>query len=151
MILVAGISDTYNNRNITAALLDRAEAVKQFVARAHRLPDNKELNALFEGLPSHRAPGYQYTLNISLPDSPLPPNGVSDTSQWTLSLWRGEWNEYYCSWNGYISLTTQTANIWKVCGPCIPAPFAAVGCFYAAHRRKVGKALRAENPTSSRS
>ena len=135
LLVLVGIGQVEKNRKVAADLADRADAVRKFVAQTQRLPTETELEGLSASLPTRYPPRYHYSLNASIPEAPRSPNGTLDTTNWVLSFWRGEWSDYYCSWNGYSSVGAQTS-ILGFCGPFIVAPLVAVGSFYAAHRRK---------------
>jgi hypothetical protein len=115
----------HKNQLEFADMKDRVAAVEKFESKNNRPPSKEELPSVLAGLPV-RYSETQYKF-ASTPDyCPIKvPGGWPNTSGWILYFWRGEWYEYYTSWNKHYTLAEQ-ATWWGFCGPMLFCPVAAV-------------------------
>jgi hypothetical protein len=91
-------------------------SVREFKAKAGRLPTNEDL---------YQLSGYYFGQPPPSPGAPelhVPPGG------WIIWYWRGEWPEYYTSWDDHYSLE-EGLSLWGFCRPLTFMPVAAVLCF----------------------
>jgi hypothetical protein len=103
-ILTSGSIDhtIEKSRKIESAFQNAAEFVDSFIEKNHRLPTEKE----FGGRQISEA-GEFHGRGIGLNNSaePLPKSfGMPPPGSYYLSLWRGEWEEYYAPWSRQSSL-----------------------------------------------
>jgi hypothetical protein len=145
LMLLLSRKQIHKNRLELADMRDRVAAVEKFELKNNRLPAKDEFQALLAALPSRYG---KHAYEIASSDNcPIIVSGDSPkTPGWVIFFWRGEWFEYYCSWNKYYTLTEQ-ASWWGFCGIILFMPL--VGCvliagsFIPALNRKTD---RAENP-----
>ena len=100
---------TQNAKNfiVLADMKERVEAVREFQRQKARLPTDEELAALSSALPV-RLHRYEYHIEASKGSSdPDYPQNWPATGGWVLSFWRGEWWEYYSSWDDRYTLSKQ--------------------------------------------
>lgn len=100
---------TQNAKNllVLADMKDRVQAVRDFQRQNARFPDKEELAHLSRALPV-RYHLYDYYLSFSpLSGDREYPKGWPSAGGWVLCFWRGEWSEYYSSWDDRYSLSVQ--------------------------------------------
>jgi hypothetical protein len=97
------------------------EAVKGFQKERHRLPGGEEFRILSASLPSRN----EYWLATTPEECAIQMPGGWKAGGWAMWYWRGEWNEYYSSWNDFYSLTDQ-ASWWGFCGFLLFLPILAL-------------------------
>lgn len=103
-----GTHQSFKNLRINRDFKAAVSRVQDFRSEKGRLPTDLEMAAITAKLPV-RGHQFDYELNITHSLIPLPPGSVLNDEVWTLSFWRGEWREYYLSWNGYNSLDWQSS------------------------------------------
>ena len=100
---------TQNAKNllVLADMKDRVQGVREFQRQNARLPSNEEIAVLSSALPVRHF-RYQYQIETSpiSHDRDFPKNWPA-AGGWVLSFWRGEWREYYSSWDDRYTLSTQ--------------------------------------------
>jgi len=129
-VLFLSAKQIHKNRLVLADMQDRVAAVEKFESKSNRLPTREEFPGLLTDLPV-RNHAYNYEFASSSNDCPFNvPGGWPQTSGWAIYFWRGEWEEFYTSWNKHYTLTEQST-WWGFCGPLLFCPVAAV-CFIAA-------------------
>ena len=99
---------TQNAKNLVvlADMKDRVQAVREFQRQNARLPSNQEIAALSSVLPI-RYFRYEYQIETSpISRDPDFPKNWPTAGGWVLSFWRGEWKEYYSSWDDRYTLST---------------------------------------------
>jgi hypothetical protein len=143
LMLLLSSKQIHKNRLELAAMRDRVAAVEKFELKNNRPPAKDEFQGLLAVLPS-RYGRHPYEIASTSDDCPIKVSGDwPKTSGWVLYFWRGEWYEYYCSWNKYHTLTGQ-ASWWGFCGIILFMPL--VGCvliagsFIPALNRKIDRA-----------
>jgi len=149
LVLLSG-KQINKNRLELADMQDRVTAVEKFELKNYRAPTKEELHGLFTGLPVRHIANDEYDLASTPRDCPFEvPGGWPDTPGWVIYFWRGEWYEYYSSWNKHYTLTEQ-ASWWGFCGPMLFCPLAAaifIGTsFLPAVRRKRPAVKNAPHP-----
>jgi hypothetical protein len=100
---------TQNAKNllVLADMKDRVQAVREFQRQNERLPSKEELAGLSSALPV-RYFRYDYYIETSkVSHDPDYPQDWPATGGWVLSFWRGEWWEYYSSWDDRYTLSKQ--------------------------------------------
>jgi len=136
------------NRLQLAEMQECVGKVEAFRSQNHRLPTKEEFHGILAGLARHNVSLGEFELSSTPQDCPIQvPGGWPNASGWVMYYWRGEWYEYYTSWNNRYTLTEQ-ASWWGFCGPMLFSPLAAVlfigSSFLPALRRKKA---RTENPS----
>lgn len=100
---------TQNAKNLVvlADMKDRVQVVREFQRKNERLPSKEELAALSSALPV-RYFRYDYQIETSkVSHDPDYPHNWPATGGWVLMFWRGEWWEYYSSWDDRYTLSKQ--------------------------------------------
>jgi hypothetical protein len=124
--IAGGWRQIAKNRSVLADMEARVSAIKEFQRAEGRLPSETELAGISERLPT-RYFGYDYQLDTrpgGRVDSGYP-TGWPASGGWVLWFWRGEWAEYYSSWDGHYTLRDQLS-WWAFCWPSVIALAAAV-------------------------
>jgi len=123
VVLLSG-EQIHKNQLELADMNDRVGAVEKFEIKNNRPPTKEELPNVLAGLPvRYFANGYE--LAATPEDCPITiPGGWPKTPGWVLYFWRGEWYEYYTSWNKHYTLA-EDATWWGFCGPMLFCPVAA--------------------------
>jgi hypothetical protein len=118
-------SQVRKNRTLLADMQDAVNAIKQFQRDSGRLPNAEELTEIEKRLPRRYSLPYAFHFGAppAGPEEHLP--SEARNGGWILWYWRGEWAEWYTSWDDHYSLAEQTS-LWRFCGPLIAAPFGAV-------------------------
>jgi hypothetical protein len=114
------------NRSILADMQDRVAAIEEFERKEARLPSETELSEISERLPT-RYFRYDYQLDTrsgGAIDAGYP-TGWPVSGGWVLWFWRGEWAEYYSSWDRHYTLSEQLS-WWAFSWPSVSALAAAV-------------------------
>ena len=113
---------------LLADMRDVVAAIKSFQQRSGRLPTDAELSKIEDALP-RRYP-LKYDFCFGAPPSQPGENYPSEAKNggWMIWYWRGEWSEFYSSWDDHYSLEDQ-ADFWRFCGPLIWAPPTAAAFF----------------------
>jgi hypothetical protein len=135
-------SQVAKNKNLLADMQDCVRAIKEFEKKFGRLPTEEELGKIEDSLP--RSYSLRYGFRFGVPPSQRDmsyPKARPESEGWMIWYWRGEWSEYYSSWDDHYSLEEQ-ASWWGFCGPLLFAPVIAVG-FFALRSLRV---LRKEGP-----
>ncbi|RLS39288.1 MAG: hypothetical protein DWH81_08735 [Planctomycetota bacterium] len=126
-----GTHQSFKNLRINRDFKAAVSCVQDFRSVTGKLPTDIELAMLTAKLPvrEHR---FNYEVNSTLSLVPQPAGGELNNTVWTLSFWRGEWAEYYLSWNGYNSLDWQSS--WLLfCGlQSLPTLFLSWACLAGA-------------------
>jgi hypothetical protein len=109
-LLIVGTSGKQiaKNRLVLADMQDRVSAIEGFQSREGRLPTAGELASMSQTLPV-RYLQYDYELQTR-PGGGIDsdyPQGWPASGGWILSFWRGEWTEYYSSWDRHYTLADQ--------------------------------------------
>jgi len=110
------------NRGELADMKDRVQAIQDFHNRNSRFPSHEELKQLSDSL---RTRWYrkEYYLDISPRENTRTgyPSNWPATGGWVLSFWRGEWDEYYSSWDDHYTLADKLS-WWYYNGPLMFSP-----------------------------
>lgn len=123
-ILVLSAKQIHKNKLELADMKDRVAAVEKFEFKNNRLPTKDEFPSLLIGLPVRYAEVYEIASTSR--DCPFEvAGGWPNTPGWVIYFWRGEWYDYYTSWNKHYTLAEQ-ATWWGFCGPMLFCPVAAV-------------------------
>jgi hypothetical protein len=117
-VLILGTSSNQIRKN-KIALSDMqavVQRIREFKTRAGRLPTEEELHHL-------GASGFRFGAppRGSAPELHAQPGG------WIIWYWRGEWSEYYTSWDDHYSLE-EGISLMSFCGPFFFLPAAAALC-----------------------
>ena len=108
IVLATGGKQVAKNRLVLADMQDRVTAIEAFQSREARLPSAGELASISQTLPV-RYFQYDYQLDTTAGggvDSGYP-QGWPASGGWVLWFWRGEWAEYYSSWDRHYTLGDQ--------------------------------------------
>jgi hypothetical protein len=108
IVVAAGLKQVAKNRLVLADMQDRVTAIEAFQSREARLPSVDELASISQALPV-RYFDYDYQLDTTADggvDSGYP-RGWPASGGWVLWFWRGEWAEYYSSWDRHYTLVDQ--------------------------------------------
>jgi type II secretory pathway pseudopilin PulG len=129
LIIPLGSMQVSKNSRELSDMKECVQAVEHFNRENGRLPTSKELEQLSAGLSStHRT--HQYEITTSSWDFSEISNTIwSSSGGWAIYYWRGEWYEYYTSWNNLYSLS-KNASLWGFFGPTLFLPVIAVFLFY---------------------
>ena len=130
------------NRLLLADMRDRVDAVREFHTRNLRLPTQREFTPLSASLPA-RSHLYDYQINQSgSSNDPFAPRESPYAGGWTLSIWRGEWNDFYSSWDNRYTLSDRLSYraFW---GWLLWSPLLAIGLLFLRRHRF----LRDNKPT----
>jgi hypothetical protein len=123
LVLLSG-KQINKNRLELADMRDRVAVVEKFELKNNRPPSKKEFQDLLVGLPVRY---FAETYEFASTEAECPvnaPGGWPKTPGWTIYFWRGEWYEYYTSWNKHYTLEEQST-WWRFCGPFLFCPIAA--------------------------
>lgn len=130
-----GYRQVEKNKLVFADFKDRVSAVRVFIRDVGRLPGESELAEITAALPV-REFKYKYELADS-PEKMVHINKLGNWPKggWALYFWRGEWHEWYSSWNDHYYMEDQLS-LWGFAGPFIigAAVFSAL-CFFAARHK----------------
>ena len=132
LLLLMSWKQINKNQKVLADMKDRVVAIRGFQKDHERLPTKNELEGISRSLPV-RYTAYDYELQTSS-NGMLSITNWPQSGGWALSFWRGEWTEYYTSWNEEYSLTQQ-ASWWGFCGPLLFCPVVAVLLFFTSRLR----------------
>ena len=129
VLLVSG-KQISQNRLELADMQDRVEAVKKFQKEQGHLPTDDELRVLPSCLPIRHF-GNEYRVASNSRDCAIKiPEEWPKSGGWVMWFWRGEWHEYYSSWNNHYTLAEQ-ASWWGFCGVLLFLPVVAISFFAA--------------------
>lgn len=134
LMIMVFLGQLTKNRKIYCDFNDRIQAVYEFRIRAGRLPTESELDQLSAMLPIRHS-GFDYEINTTLAEVPQPMPGNLNGDNWTLSFWRGEWSEYYLTWNGVNTLEWQSSFFRMSTTFVFPPLIASIGCFLGAWKQ----------------
>jgi hypothetical protein len=140
LLFLAGSKQVAKNKAVFADMKDCVSAVQAFAIKEGRLPDHNEFTNIIATLPIryHR---YNYELSDSPEKARIQIEGLKSWPKggWVLYFWRGEWHEWYSSWNGRYSMANQLT-IWNFGGPIIiGAALLGLGCFFAIQHKRLRK------------
>lgn len=147
IMFFACIAQLSRNRKVHGDFMDRVQLVSDFRNKEGRLPTDIELNQLSGSLPV-RFFRYNYEINTTLSKVTRPPHGELSVDNWTLSFWRGEWSEYYLSWNGENTLDWQASGFRMGGTFVLPPLIITIGCFLGAWA--LNQRIRSRLPDSIR-
>ena len=113
LLFLGTFTQNEKDQAVFADMKDRVAAVRTFTAREGRLPNDIEFSSLIASLPV-RYYRYDYKLSDSPEKTSLAIEGLGKESKggWVLYFWRGEWHEWYSSWNDHYSLANRST-LWK--------------------------------------
>jgi hypothetical protein len=122
LLLLSG-QQIRKNRLELADMQDRVAAVEKFELKNNRPPSKEEFQSVIAGLP------VRYSVNYKFAPTPADcqitvPGGWPKTTGWVIYYWRGEWYEYYTSWDKHYTLA-QEATWWGFCGQVLFSPVVA--------------------------
>jgi hypothetical protein len=119
IVVAAGANQVAKNRRVLADMEDRVAAIEALQSREARLPSTDELASISQTLPV-RYFQYDYHLDTTAGGGADPsyPQGWPASGGWVLWFWRGEWAEYYSSWDRHYTLGDQLS-WWAFCWPGI--------------------------------
>ena len=106
--VAGGPKQVAKNRRTLADMQERIAAIEAFQSKEARLPSDEELARIDQGLPV-RDSRFNYWLDTTPYRVAQPgyPQGWPASGGWVLRLWRGEWEEYYSSWDRHYTLGDQ--------------------------------------------
>jgi hypothetical protein len=92
-------------------MMPLVEFIKSFKLKKSRLPTSEEFNKWTrDAMPEARGITYIRSLANVLGNDKNKFEGVDWTNNFAVGIWRGEWEEYYFSWNDKYDVNTYT---WK--------------------------------------
>jgi hypothetical protein len=129
-----------NSRKIEAAFHSGAEFANAVMASTGRPPTRKQ----FEAWANSQPKGIYSPADLLLMDRNFPPEviqqfGVPPPNAYVLSLWRGEWDEYFAGWSAESTLTFDRSAYSLLCSPLADLVAFAVLAFFTAF---LGRRLR---------
>jgi hypothetical protein len=140
LLLSIGSKQAAKNKTVLADMKDRVSAVQAFASKEGRLPDRKEFTNLIASLPV-RFTTFDYQLSDARETTPVKIEGLQTWPKggWVLYFWRGEWFEWYSSWNDHYSLADQVT-IWSFGGSfMIATGLVGLACFSALGHKRLRK------------
>jgi hypothetical protein len=148
LIIPGAFSQVQKNKMLLADMKDAVTAIKQFKEKTGHLPTDHELSKIEDSLPRRYSLRYNFSFGPppSQPGQNYPEKALNDG--WIISYWRGEWSEYYSSWDNHYSLEDQLSPS-DFYGPFIWAPVASLMFFSLAFLpafRKKAQQGAAANP-----
>ena len=126
LLIPLSASQIAKNKMLLADMRDCVRSIKEFEKNFGRLPSEEELGKIEDSLP--RRYSLRYGFRFGAPPSQTDmsyPKARPESEGWMIWYWRGEWSEYYSSWDDHYSLEHQ-ASWWGFFGPLLFAPLGAV-------------------------
>ena len=145
LLIPLSSSQVAKNKKLLADMQDCVRAIKDFEKKSGWLPTQEELGKIEDSLPRRYSLryGFRFGAPPSQPDMSYPKDRPLSEG-WMIWYWRGEWSEYYSSWDDHYSLDEQAS--WRgFCGPLLFAPLVAAA-FLAL---RMIPALRKEEPNQT--
>ena len=125
LLILASVNQVNKNEMLLTDVRSIVAAIYAFKQTNDRLPTVSELSTLEDSVP-RRYP-LKYNFKFGVPPSQPGENYPTQlkAGEWIIWYWRGEWSEYYSSWDNHYSLEEQT-DLWNFCKPILWAPFATI-------------------------
>ena len=145
LLIPLSSSQVSKNKKLLADMQDCVREVREFEKKFGSLPTEEELGKIEDSLPRRYSLRYGFRFGAP-PSQPgmIYPKAKPESEGWMIWYWRGEWSEYYSSWDDHYSLEEQ-ASWWGFCGPLLFAPVISAG-FLALRSLRV---LRKQGPNKS--
>jgi hypothetical protein len=121
LMIPASFSQVRKNKMLLADIRDIVVAIKTFNLANGRLPTDDELSKIEDSVP--RRYSLKYNFRFGAPPAQAGEHYPTEEKArgWMIWYWRGEWSEFYSSWDDHYSIETQT-NVWAFCKPVLWAP-----------------------------
>ena len=128
LLIPASFKQVRKNQMLLSDMQDMVHAIQSFKSKTMRLPNEDELSKIEDSIPRRYSLRYHFHFGVppSQPDDKYPKEPKD--GGWILWYWRGEWSEYYSSWNDHYSLKDQLSPS-DFYGPLIWAPIISTVCF----------------------
>ena len=131
LMLLLSSKQIHKNQLQFADMQDLVAAVEKFELKNNRVPTKHEFTNLLVGLPIRYPEAYEFASSPEECHVQIA-GGWPKAPGWVIYYWRGEWYEYYSSWNKQNTLAEQ-ATWWGFCGPLLFCPLVAglfIGCSF---------------------
>ncbi len=125
LMIPGAFSQVQKNKMLLADMKDVVTAINSFKEKVGRLPTDDELSKIEDSLPRRYSLRYDFNFGPppSQPGEDYPEKALN--GGWIIWYWRGEWSEFYSSWDNHYSLEDQVSPS-SFYGPFIWAPVASV-------------------------